>query len=154
MVFDKNHKEVLCWIKSALSEISLLENEKGKSILEKCGRECAKSHDLSNEAKKIRSGVKDKNDIDLLFNTYKEKAYNTSRLYKQGNIIYLEYHECGCPIVNSGEISNPFFCHCTRGYTKERFENLFGKPVKVELIKSMLRGDKICKQSITVPNSY
>jgi predicted hydrocarbon binding protein len=142
--------ETLHWIKSALAEISLLEGDKGKEILEKCGRECAKSHHLSGEAKKIRSAVKDKEDIDLLFKTYKEKAYNTSRLYKQGNTVYLEYHKCGCPIVNSGEISNPFFCNCTRGYTKERFENLFGKPVKVELIKSILQGDEICKQAITI----
>ena len=85
-----------------------------------------------------------------MFKTYKEKAYNTSRLYKEGGVIYLEYHKCGCPIVISGEIDNPFFCNCTRGYTKERFENLFGKPVKVELIESILKGDKICKQVITI----
>ncbi len=143
-------KEILHWIQSALTEISLLENEKGKGILEKCGRECAKSHDLHEEAMKIRAEVKDKNDIDLLFKIYKKKVYNTSRLYKQGNTIYLEYNKCGCPIVKSGEVSNPFFCNCTKGYTKERFENLFGKPVRVELIKTMLRGDDICKQTITI----
>ncbi len=145
-----SNNEILRWIQSALGEINLLENGKGESILEKCGRECAKSHDLPAEAKKIRSEVEDKNDIDLLFKVYKEKAYNTSRLYKEGHTIYLEYNKCGCPIVNSGEISDPFFCNCTRGYTKERFENLFGRPVKVDLIMSMLKGDKICKQAITI----
>ncbi len=143
-------KESLLWIDVVLSEIALLEEKEGKKIIERCGRECAISHDLPKEAKKIRSEIANKADIDLLFKTYKERAYNTPRLYKEGNIIYLEYHECGCPIVNKGEIKNPFFCNCTRGYTKERFENLFGKSVKVDLLKSILQGDKICKQAITI----
>ncbi len=145
-------KKSLQWINTVLSEITLLDGEVGKDIIEKCGRECAKSHDLPEEAKKIRLEIDDKNDIDLLFNRYKEKAYNSSRLYKEGNTIYLEYHICGCPIVSSGKISNPFYCNCTRGYTKERFESLFGKPVKVDLLMSILNGDKICKQAITIIN--
>ncbi len=143
-------KESLQWINVVLSEIALLDEKKGKSAIERCGRECAISHGLPGEAKKIRSKISKKEDIDLLFNTYKKRAYNTPRLYKEGNTIYLEYHECGCPIVNSGAIKNPFFCNCTRGYTKERFENLFGKPVKVDLLMSILNGDKICKQAITI----
>jgi len=142
--------EAIQWINAVLPEINLLEERKGKKIVERCGRECAKSHGLSQEAMKIRSEVEDKEDIDLLFNTYKEKAYNTHRLYKKGNTIYLEYHECGCPMVKAEKIKNPFFCNCTRGYTKERFENLFGKPVKVELLQSILNGDKICKQAVII----
>lgn len=139
------------WMSVALSEISLLEDEKGINILEKCGRECAKSHELSDEAKRIRNEVDDKKNTDLLFTRYKEKVFNNSpRLYKEGNVMYLEYHKCGCPLVNSGEVTHPFFCHCTRGYTKERFEALFDKPVHVDLIASILRRDKICKQAITI----
>ncbi|MCP4354468.1 MAG: hypothetical protein GY793_02310 [Proteobacteria bacterium] len=142
--------EILNWIKTATTELNSLENQKGKYIIEQCGRNCAKSHKLGEEARLVRSEAKDKNDINVLFDLYKKKIYNTSRLYKKNGTIFLEYHKCGCPIVNSGDISDPFFCNCTIGYTKERFENLFGKPVKVELLKSILQGDKICKQAITM----
>lgn len=47
-------------------------------------------------------------------------------------------------------MDNPFFCNCTRGYTKERFESLFGRPVQVKLLASILNGDNICKQAITI----
>ena len=139
------------WISVALSEISLLEDKKGIKILEKCGRECAKSHGFLDKAKKIRNEVDDKNNIGLLFTRFKERINDNSlRLYKEGNVMYLEFHECSCPIVNIGKINNPFFCNCTRGYTKERFEALFDKPVHVDIIESILRGNKICKQAITI----
>lgn len=143
-------KEAIQWINNAISEISFLEKEIGRSILEGCGRKCARSHGLPHEAEKIREAVDDKNNIDLLFKTYKEQIYNNSpRLYKKGNIIYLEYHNCGCPLVNSGQIKNSIYCNCTRGYTKQIYETLFGKLVEVKLLQSMLKGDKICKQEIT-----
>ena len=134
-----------------LTEISHLDEKERIKILEKYGRKCGRSHDLAGQAKKIRDQAADKNNLDLLFSLYKEKAYNNSpRLYKKGAVIHLEYHQCGCSLVKAGKINNPFFCHCTRGYTKEKFEALFDKPVQVDLLESILRGDKICKQAITI----
>ncbi len=146
-----NENKVQHWIGVALLEISRLEHEQGIRLLENCGRTCAQSHDLADLGKHIRHELDDTNNIDLLFTRYKEKVYdNSPRLYKDGNVIYLEYHACGCPLVNSGKVTDPFFCHCTRGYTKERFETLFETPVHVELIQSILRGDSICQQAITI----
>ncbi|RPI72472.1 MAG: hypothetical protein EHM45_22185 [Desulfobacteraceae bacterium] len=139
------------WIHSILAQLDLLPENKGIALLEQCGRVCGRSHDLAGQAQEIRDQVQDKNDLDRLFILFKEKAYqNSPRLYKQGEIIYLEYHQCGCPLVKAGKANNSFFCHCTRGYTKERFENLFAKPVRVDLLESILRGNKICKQAITI----
>ncbi len=138
----------LQWSSAALSEISVLEEETGRHIIEQCGRACAQANELSEAAQKTRAEVENKDDIDLLFTTFKDKAYNTPRLYKEDTVIYLEFHECSCLLVKSGQINNPFFCHCTRGYTKEIFETLFARPVKVKLLQSILRGDPICKQEI------
>lgn len=44
------------------------------------------------------------------------------------------------PLVKSGGIKDPFFCNCTRGYTKARYETLFDRPVKVEIEKINLNG--------------
>ena len=45
-------------------------------------------------------------------------------------------------LFNPDKIRNPFFCNCGCGYTKEIFEELFDKFVKVELLQSILKGDK------------
>ncbi|NNG02379.1 MAG: hypothetical protein HKM93_23600 [Desulfobacteraceae bacterium] len=143
--------DVKRWINTALSQISRMDNNQGSRILENCGRECAKSHNLSADAEKIRNGVEDQNDLDLLFDEYKDKIYHHSpRLYKKGKTIYLAYHQCGCPLVADDNVDDPFFCHCTTGYTKERFETLFDRPVQVVLKSSILRGDKICLQIISI----
>lgn len=137
------------WLGNLLNEIE--EEAPGKKVLENCGRLCAKSHNLAGDSAGIRCQVEDKQDHELLFQLYREQVYhNSPRLYKEDNTIYLEYHACGCPLVKKGEVQNPFFCHCTRGYTKERFETLFGRPVKVKLLQSLLKGDPICKQAITL----
>jgi hypothetical protein len=86
------------WIGSVLAQLNLLPENKGIALLEQCGRECGRSHDLAGQAQEIRDQVQDKNDLDSLFVLYKEKAYNnSSRLYKKRAVIYLEYHQCGCP---------------------------------------------------------
>ncbi len=140
------------WINSVVTRLSS-SGEEGIRVLESCGRDCGLSHDLVSQAQQIRDEVEDKNDTERLFSLYKSKVYNNSpRLYKEGNTIYLEYHKCGCPLVAEGKIGDPFFCNCTRGYTKVRFETLFGMPVHVDLLESILKGDPICKQAITLDN--
>jgi predicted hydrocarbon binding protein len=45
---------------------------------------------------------------------------------------------------------SPTFCLCSLGYVKEMHEQMFMKPVEVELLSSVLRGDPSCKFKITV----
>ena len=119
--------------------------------MENCGRECLKHSESIQKITSLKNNIKDKNNIDLLFNAYKEKIYeNNPNLYKEGEDIYLEYHSCGCGMVTDGGVSDPFLCNCTVGYTKQIFETLFDRPIKVYLMKSILRGDSICKQKITL----
>jgi len=141
------------WLHTVLLELEKLDKNRAAAILEQCGRACGKSHGLTDLSKEFRDKVEDKNDLDRLFSLYKEKVCNNStRLYKENGVIYLEYHSCGCPIVKDKAIDNPFFCNCTIGYTKERFETLFDRPVRVELLESIIRGDGRCRQAITIIN--
>jgi len=139
------------WINSILSKLDNIDNLQSISIVESCGRECLNSSDVPDKIDGIRKCVEDKNDIDLLFKTYKEKVYqNSPRLYKENDTIYLIYDECGCGMVKEGGVTNPFLCNCTRGYTKAIFERLFDRTVDVNLKKSILRGDSKCEQEIVL----
>ena len=139
------------WINTVLAEIGTINGQQGIAALENCGRECLKHSKSITKIESIRKDIKDKNNIDLLFKAYKEKIYeNNSNLYMEGEDIYLEYHSCGCGMVTSGGVTDPFLCNCTIGYTKQIFETLFDKPVEVHLMESILKGDSICKQRITL----
>ena len=139
------------WINTILSQMCQLKGDKATIVLENCGRECLKSSGSLERIEKLRNDVTDKNNIELLFNTYKKEIYqNRPNLYRENGTIYLEYQKCGCGMVTDGGVTNPILCHCTVGYTKQIFETLFNRSVKVKLMKSILNGDSICKQKIAV----
>ena len=139
------------WINTILLHLNALEDPQSIKVLESCGRECLNSSGTLEKIRNLRNEIDDKNDMDLLFKTYKEKIYqNRPTLYKVEQDIYLEYHECGCGMVKEGGVTNPFLCNCTVGYTKQIFETLFDRPVEVHLFQSILKGDDICKQRIVI----
>jgi hypothetical protein len=80
-----------------------------------------------------------------------------------GNVIYFQYsgaaetglpstdNQCLCPFVETKPAGlSPTYCHCSVGYVKEMHDGMLGKPVEVELLGSVLRGDPRCKFKITV----
>ncbi len=139
------------WINTVLKQISKIDETQATTVLENCGRECLKSSGTLEKIEKLRNEIPDKENTDLLFNAYKEKIYkNSPRIYKEGNDIYLEYHKCECGMVKNGGVTDPFLCNCTVGYTKQIFETLFFRPVIVKLMKSILNGDDICLQKISL----
>ncbi len=91
----------------------------------------------------------------------KEKG---SKQYQvDGNVIYFQYleaaetglpskqDECLCPMVETKPAGlSPTYCYCSLGYVKEMHEQMFQRPVEVELVSAVLRGDQRCKFKITV----
>ena len=143
------------WIDTVLFQMKELKVDQAALVIENCGRECLKLSGIVEKIEELRNGIKDKNNIKLLFKAYKEKLYqNRPNLYKKNMDIYLEYQECACGMVTDGGVTNPFLCNCTIGYTKQIFETLFDRHVKVKLLKAILNGDSICKQKITIENVY
>ncbi len=135
------------WITTILHEVSKLDADTGVDILNACGKECSKASALLNGAIKIRNRYPDNENINIIFKAFKEEYYNTSKFEKEGNKITLIFEECTCPMVKQG-VDNSFLCNCTVGYSINIFKTLFNRPVKINLLKSILNGDDICKQEI------
>jgi len=58
---------------------------------------------------------------------------------------------CVCPLVNQAEsIGSAVMCNCSEGFAEKMFSEVFGKPVKAEVISSVLKGDKSCKYKVTI----
>ena len=137
------------WINIILKEVSKLDANKGVQILNVCGKECSEASTLLEGAMKIRNEYGNNADNETLFQAFKQQYYNTPKFTKNGNKINLIFEECTCPMVRKG-VTNPYLCNCTVGYSSKIFETLFDRPVKIELLKSILNGDKICEQEISV----
>ncbi|UCE18487.1 MAG: hypothetical protein JSV84_16805 [Gemmatimonadota bacterium] len=81
----------------------------------------------------------------------------------EGNVIYYQYmgsaetgqaapeNVCLCPMVESKPAGlSKTYCLCSVGYVKEMFEQMFGKPVDVQLVASVLYGGSRCKFKIAL----
>ncbi len=61
-------------------------------------------------------------------------------------------HVCLCPTVEaqSAKTMSASYCWCSVGYVQEIHERVFGRPVNVELVESVLRGNPRCRFRITL----
>ena len=60
-----------------------------------------------------------------------------------------ERTDCTCVFVDK-EKTPRYFCDCSLGWQMELFETILRKPVKVELVDSVLRGGKRCVFKIRI----
>ena len=66
------------------------------------------------------------------------------------------HHYCHCPWVKASlregpsEIP-PCFCTCSAGFHKKPYEVIFGRPLKAEVLETVLAGDPWCRFAIHIP---
>jgi effector-binding domain-containing protein len=114
----------------------------------------------------------DKNhDIDDVIKAYDEAQDWVEPPRRNGNVVYVskiprdkETWEkaktledkirafCFCPIVYEMLDKTPrSFCYCGGGWARQIFERILNKPVKVELIKTVTKGDNVCAWNLYLP---
>jgi len=83
------------------------------------------------------------------WNLVREGRHLTGRWVIEGSSITGVFSECGCPLVRSGLIElHPVQCYCSQGLMETIFSRAAGKPVQVEIKRSIGRGDEVCEFSI------
>jgi len=62
---------------------------------------------------------------------------------------------CHCPrireVLQGGETISATYCYCGAGYYQGIWEEILQKPVEVELLASVLRGDEVCQVAVHLP---
>jgi predicted hydrocarbon binding protein len=62
---------------------------------------------------------------------------------------------CHCPrvrdVLKASETLSPTYCYCGAGYYKGIWEEIVQRPVEVEVLESVLKGDEVCKVAIRLP---
>ena len=129
------------WITCLIDALNEHIDEKTRAkILEQCGRQCQSQ----NFVKKARSIYKRSKNIDEFLNEF-GKVYKN--LHKEKDNVYIIYPKCYCSFVNKipPEKLSSTYCNCSRGWVKELFEGALGRPVEVDMEKSIVNGDDQCK---------
>jgi hypothetical protein len=70
--------------------------------------------------------------------------------------ILKRYYACHCPwvreAIKNGDVKLvENFCYCSGGFHKKPFEVIFERPLKVEVLESIIRGDIRCRFAIHLP---
>ena len=73
-------------------------------------------------------------------------------LVREGDVLYQFYTpqsfgvKCYCSLVNAAEEKISLtYCHCSKGFVKKLWEEVLQRPVKVDLVQSVISGASECK---------
>lgn len=142
---DMSHRKKFkeAWILSLMENLEeqLGEDERSR-LMEACGRACARrssvrklAESCQGKVEKLVGGLAD--------------FLGKENCYVEDNTVFLKYDKCYCELVDKGPERLPnTYCLCSRGWVVEMFETAAQRPVKVEILKSIKRGDPHCEFTV------
>jgi len=153
-------KKLAKWIKGAMERMDALVDEKTRiEVMESCGHNCALVH--KNIITKAKGRRKKYKGIDEFLKAEQRTKIPGSRLVRRGNVLYQFYTpssfarpvRCYCGLLRglpADEMISPTYCHCAKGFVKSYWEGVLERPLKVDLIQSVVTGAKECKFAIYI----
>lgn len=134
-----------CWqqeLFSALDEPA--ETRDNQARLEKCGANCPYSHMPDEELLALRQGSRSEEH-------FLQQLCEQWRLRKEDDHYVVVFDRCYCPLVNN-ELSNApkTLCYCSLGSLKHKFRISLKRQVDVEMVTTVLAGDRECRFNIIV----
>ena len=130
------------WWKDAIIRMEKeLGTEKTKEILKICGSKCCGQ----GHRKTVRKKFEESDSIGDFLKKISIKGVTYELVDK--NTILAEYQRCFCGQVKGATtiFPNITYCECGTEFNRQYFSSAFGKPVEVELIKSVISGSDSCK---------
>lgn len=127
------------WVKNLIDSIDSQLDRKSKiRLMESCGRACARGG-------AIREAKACGDNLDKLLSKLKQWI-GKENVRKDGKRVFLDYRKCLCQLVSEGSLKlSDTYCYCSVGWLKEMFEEVIGKPVKVDLKESIKSGGEMCR---------
>jgi predicted hydrocarbon binding protein len=163
-ITEKTDKRKMAeWVKAAMERLCALVDEKTRvQIMENCGYNCAEINRRVIERAKARRN-KFKN-IDEFLEAEQRKPTLGTMLAREGKTLYQFYipkeyarpMRCYCPLLRGlpeDEKVSPTYCHCSKAFLKKFWETILERPVRVELMESVVSGGSECKFSIHIAPS-
>jgi len=109
--------------------------------------------DFVRDRQEIMSGVRVG---DMIYMT--KIPYDPDRYLKAADPLERRKLACHCPLAVSsitpgGAGVPPLWCACSAGYTKFRFDVVFGEETEAVVVNSVLAGDDFCRFAIKIPRA-
>jgi predicted hydrocarbon binding protein len=135
--------QTAAWIRNLMDDLAVkIGEENAKAVMETCGTHCIGQSVLE----KARNFQKATRDIDELLEKLNQAHIGGGKLRREENIVYASYERCYCGSVSkTRQPISTIYCQCSCGWYKKLFETLLDKPVKVELLDSIIHGAKTCR---------
>jgi hypothetical protein len=132
------------WKNTIIRMENELGTEKTKEIMKICGSKCCGS----GHRKTVRKKFEESDSIEEFLKKISAKDVTYKLVDK--NIILAEYQRCFCGQVKGTKTAFPnmTYCQCSAEFNRQYFSYAFNKPVKVELIKSVISGDDSCQFNV------
>lgn len=177
LVIESSLDERFRWVKGAMERLENLADEDQKyDIISSCAHVFAK--EPIEKAKRIyENTVKQTNDpmkaVDAVLDFMEEDSAWAQSPVRKGKMLYSTklprdqqgYEKttnkkekrkayCFCPIIrNRLDDDMPItFCYCGAGWVRQQWEGILGKPVKIDIIESVLQDDDVCQFAIYLPD--
>ncbi len=166
------------WIKGAMDRLNArVDEETRKQIMINT---CPHTYPRK-RIEKLRKQYKRLGDIDKLLEImYNDKSYAGTSYYdcpqRKGSTVYItkvprdpKAHEkaqtelerkltyCHCPwtraALKTSTAISPTFCYCSVSWDKQLWEGILERPVEVDVVESLLKGDDRCVHAFHLPQS-
>jgi hypothetical protein len=151
-------KRIAQWVKGAMERLDTLVDEETRvKAMQDCGYNCAKINHRAIERAVARRNRYASTDDFLA--AEQQKPMKGTKLAREGNILY-EYYapqtytrpvRCYCGLISGlppEDTVSLTYCNCSRGFIEKYWEAILQKPVKVNLLQSVISGAKECKFAI------
>lgn len=165
---ESSYEDRIQWLKEMLDRLDKVVSEDQKFDILSC---CA--HDFSKKRVDYMKSIYERTeDIDQVIKEMQKDYAWYEHPVRKGNIIYVtkvpvnpeEYEKaqtleekkrnyCHCRFINENldKGISPTFCYCGTGWYRQLWEGILGKPIKVSILKSLLKGDDKCEVAIHIP---
>jgi hypothetical protein len=147
------------WVKGALQRLERLAGEgTAITVMEACGANCARvNHGFIARAKARRSKHASE---EAFLAAEARKSQRGTRLERDGDVLYQTYTpqtyahpmRCYCALLSDlppDESVPRAYCHCSKAFVRTYWEEVLGRPVTVEILKSAVGGSDVCQFRIT-----
>jgi predicted ArsR family transcriptional regulator len=116
--------------------------ENAKGVMEACGQRCI-GQSVLQKALKLQQVSRNFDDLLAKLN---QEHIGGGNLWREENIIHASYEHCYCGSVSkTRKPISTIYCQCSCGWYKRLFETLLEKPLKVELLDSIIHGANTCQ---------
>ena len=141
---DSQLKFIQNWVTDLMETIDNEVDEETKiKLISGCGRGCYRRHQFKQDI-----AAKGKGDVDKLIEAYKANF----ECWREGDkLVHVRFGEinkygCYCPAARyrPGKPKTDIHCYCTRATHQSIWEAALGKPVKIDILQSVRRGDPTC----------